>query len=244
MKNIVLLMLCLTVFAGVNAQTDSSQAFDPHKALMLYIGFGGGYNDYKNLNAVLEDNDLPTVGKFTLTNCLEVDRRHDNFLIGISGGMGLSYRRPDNYNVFLANFNGSLNIGYYVYNNKSFHLAPQAGIGFFSSFINHSQRSDIEDFNELLEGKNSISINQTAPVVDFCLRFDMADFTKARTGAGSIKVGYKLGLSKHGWGIDASNNSSIDNSPEDRINQFYVMFSVGASLLKPGHMKDYMKHMK
>jgi hypothetical protein len=42
-----------------------------------------------------------------------------------------------------------------------------------------------------------------------------------------------LGLSKHGWGIDASNNSSIDNSPEDRINQFYVMFSVGASLLKP-----------
>jgi hypothetical protein len=52
---------------------------------------------------------------------------------------------------------------------------------FFLPWFNHAQRKRIDDFNELLEGKNSISINQTAPVLDFCLRFDMADFTKART---------------------------------------------------------------
>jgi len=243
MKNITLLILCLFLFAGANAQTDSSMAVDPHKALLLFIGFGGGYNDYKNLNGVLKDNNLPTVGKFTLTNLLEINTRRDHLLIGIAGGMGLSYRRPDDYNVFLANFNGQLQVAYYVANNNTFHFAPQVGFGFFSSIVNHAQRSDIEDFNELIEGKNSISIRQTAPMLDFCLRFDMADFTKATSGAGSIKVGYKLGLSKRGWGIDASNNSSLDNSPEDRISQFYITASVGVSLLKPLHMKEHMKNM-
>ena len=173
MKNIALLILCLSVFAGVNAQTNPSPDFDPHKALLLYIGFGGGYNDYKNLNGVLKDNNLPTVGKFTLTNLLEVNTRRDHLLIGIAGGMGLCYRRPDDYNVFLANFNGQLQLAYYVSNNKTFHFAPQVGFGFFSSMVNHAQSSNIEDFNELIEGKNSISIRQTAPVLDFCLRFDM-----------------------------------------------------------------------
>src|SRR6185436_3671911 len=137
MKNIALLILCLSVFAGVNAQTKPSPDFDPHKALLLYIGFGGGYNDYKNLNGVLKDNNLPTVGKFTLTNLLEVNTRRDHLLIGIAGGVGLSYRRPDNYNVFLANFNGQLQLAYYVSNNKTFHFAPQVGFGFFSSMVNH-----------------------------------------------------------------------------------------------------------
>jgi hypothetical protein len=131
MKNITLLILCLSVFAGVNAQTDSSMAVDPHKALLLYVGFGGGYNDYKNLNGVLKDNNLPTVGKFTLTNALEIDTRRDHLLIGIAGGMGLSYRRPDDYNVFLANFNGQLQVRVLRFNNNTVSLCATGRLWLF-----------------------------------------------------------------------------------------------------------------
>jgi hypothetical protein len=237
MKNIFLAILCSSAFIMTHAQTGASGMYDTGKALQLYIGIGGGYNDYKNLNATLKDNSLPTVGKFTLANSLEADMRHRNLLMGLAGNMGFSYKRTDDYNSLLFNLGGQLNVGYYVFNNKNFHLAPQAGIGFFSSAVNLTQRKDIDDFNEVLTGKNSISINQTVPVLDFCLRFDVADFTKAKTGAGSIRLGYKYGLSNHGWGIDISNNSTVNNSPEDRINQFYVMFSIGTSLLKPQQAK-------
>lgn len=238
MKNVVLVMLCLFVCAFAYSQTTAPQAYERDKALHLYVGIGGAYNNYKNLNAVFKDYDLPSVGKFTLTDFIEADLRHKNFLIGLAGNMGFSYKKTDDYNSMLLNFEPQLNVGYYVVNNKNFHLAPQVGIGYFSSAVNLTQRKNIDDFNEVLAGKNSIAINQSTAVLDFGLRFDFADFTKVKSGIGSIRLGYKYGLSERGWGIDVTNNSTVDNSPKDRINQFYVMLSAGASLLKPQHMKQ------
>ena len=211
--------------------------YDANEALQLYVGIGGGFNDYKNLNAALKDNDLPTAGKFTLANALEADMRHKNLLMGLGGNMGFSHTKTDDYNSLLLNLGGQLSAAYYIFNNKKFHFAPQLGIGFFYSAVNLTQRKGFDDFNEVLANKNSISIDQAAPVLDFCIRFDVADFTKAQAGAASIRLGYKYGLSNRGWGIDVTNNSTVHNSPEDRINQFYVLFSIGTSLLKPQQKK-------
>jgi len=237
MKYIVLIILCSSAVIMSYSQTSASQTYDANEALQLYVGIGGGYNDYKNLNATLKDNNLPTVGKFTLANSLEADMRHKNLLMGLSGNMGFSNKKTDDYNSLLLTLGGQLSAAYYVLNNRNFHLAPQLGIGFFYSAVNLTQRNGFVDFNEVLENKNSISIDQAVPVLDFCIRFDVADFTKAKSGAGSIRLGYKYGLSNRGWGIDVSNNSTVNNSPEDRINQFYVMFSIGTSLLKPQQAK-------
>jgi hypothetical protein len=214
------------------SQKDSLDTYDQTKALEFFIGLGGAYNDYKNLNATLEDASLPTVGKFSFTPVIEANLRHKNFIIGLNGGIGFSERRPDNYNVMLLNFLQELHAGYYVVNSNDFHLAPQVGIGFFSSALNLEQRDNINDFNQLLEDKNAVSINQVQGILDFCLRFELANFTKPKSRAANFKLGYRYGLSKRGWGIDY-NTSTVENSPEDRINQFYATASVGISLLKP-----------
>ncbi|MBV9961619.1 MAG: hypothetical protein JO072_05175 [Parafilimonas sp.] len=209
-------------------------SYEADKSLQFYIGLGGGYNNYKNLNASFENADLPAVGKYALLTTLEANIRNKNLLIGLTGNMGASFRKPDHFNVLL-NFNPQVNVGYYIVNDKKFHFAPQVGIGAYSSSVNIEQKDNAGDFNDVLANGNAISINQNVAALDFCLRFDFADYTKPQTGATSIKLGYKHGLSKRGWGIDATSNSTINNSPEDRVSQFYLQFLVGVALQKPKH---------
>lgn len=235
MKYQALLAVCLITFSAARSQMmmDSSHTFDPDKGIQFYVGLGGAYNNYENLDAIFKDAGLPTVGKFSLISSMELDLRNKSFLIGLKGNMGASYKRPDNYNVMLLNFGEQLHLAYYVANNKNFHFAPQVGIGYMSSHVNVTQRDNIDDFNDVLANGNSIDINQGTGVLDFCLRFDFADFTKPGSKAASIQAGYKLGLSRRGWGIDAFNNSTIDNSPKDRIGQIYLLFSIGFAGQKP-----------
>jgi len=235
MKRYVLLFVYVLIVASAFAQSNAPQSYEPDKSLQFFIGLGGGHNDYKNLNASFDDAGLPTVGKYALLTTLEANIRHKNLLVGLTGNMGGSFKKQDEFNVFLLTFNPQVNIGYYIVNDKKFHLAPQVGIGAYSSSVNLEQKENAGNFNDLLANGNAININQHVAALDFCLRFDLADYTKPKAGAASIKLGYKYGLSKHGWGIDATSNSTVESSPEDRINQFYLQFLVGVALQKPKH---------
>lgn len=226
MKHHLLSIICLAGCLTLQAQKDSVYTYKHDKSLLLFLALGGGYNNYKNLNTTLDDAGLPGVSKFSLIGSIELNLRLKNLLIGLSQITGKSYKRPDNYNVSLLNIKQQLHIGYYIANTKNFHLAPQVGIGRLSSAVDITQRN-IDDFNNVLADKNSININQITGVLDFCLRFDFANFTLQKSSATSIRLGYQLGLSNRGWGIDAFRNSTINNSPKDRINQLYVLLALG-----------------
>ena len=233
MKKILFVAVFAFAFSFLNAQMEPAKSYDANKGLQFYMGLGGAYNNYKNLNNTFKDASLPTIGKFSLTSGAEIDLRNKNLLFGLNGDMGFSYKRTDDFNALLLNFGQELHVAYYVANSKNFHFAPQVGIGFLSSNVNLTQRKNIEDFNDVLTNGNSVSINQNVGVLDFSLRFDFADFTKPKSKSASIRVGYKHGLSSRGWGIDATSNSTIDNSPQDRINQGYILFSIGFAGQKP-----------
>ena len=236
MKHAIFLLLFVQLCIAGFAQ-NSNITYDPNKALQVHIGIGGYYNDYKNLNETLTSAGFDNVGKFAITNLLEADMRMKNLLLGIGGSMGASAKKNDDYNTWLMSFYGGLNIGYYVVNNKNFHLAPQAGIGIYSSFVKISDRNGYDNFNELLENGNTITMNQYTPALDLSLRFDFADFTKNKTVIKGFRMGYKLGLAKRGWGINETSNSTLDGSPQDRINQFYATATIGLTALKPNKMK-------
>ena len=232
MKQSIILAFLLLAYTIPFAQ-DSTAKYDPDKAIQFYFGAGGAYNNYKNLNHTLTDAGLPSVGKFTLSSIGEFDLRHKNFLIGFTTAMGFSPKRNDSYNTSVFNFYTGVNAGYYIVNANKFHLAPQLGFGLYSSAAKISQRNGFTDFNDVLMNKNSITLNQNTPVLDFALKFDFADFSKAKTCLTGVRVGYKYGLSKRGWGIDETSNSTVDGSPEDRINQLYAMVTIGFALQKP-----------
>lgn len=236
MKQCFILLLLLQLFIAGYPQ-NSTISYDANKALQLNFGIGGYYNDFKNLNKRLSDAGYLSTGRFALSNLMEVDFRNKNFLIGLNSGMGISSRKNDDYKTQLANFYGGLNFGYYIANSKKFHLAPQAGIGLYSSFIKISSRNGYDNFDELLNNSNSITINQYVPALDFCFRFDFADFTKTRSPLTGFRLGYKLGLSNRGWGINESSTSTLDNSPKDRVNQFYVLATLGYTGQKPNKMR-------
>ena len=233
MKRNLILVLLLSACSTSYAQPSEPKSYDPTKAIQFYFGLGGAYNNYKNLNSALKDASLPTVGKFAFTSIGEIDLRHNNFLIGLTSHMGFSPKRNDDFNTSVMSFYNGVNVGYYVANSQKFHFAPQVGIGFNSSMAKITRRSGFDDFNDVLANGNSIDINQNTAALDFALKFDFADFTKAKTCLTGVRAGYKLGLSKRGWGVDELSNSTVDNSPKDRISQFYAMVTVGFALQKP-----------
>jgi hypothetical protein len=85
----------------------------------------------------------------------------------------------------------------------------------------------------VLASGNSVDINQNTGVLDFCLKFDIADFIKDKSCLTGIRLGYKYGLSSRGWGVDETNNTTVSDSPKDRINQYYLLVTIGFSKLKP-----------
>ncbi len=233
MKKYLLTNLSLLIILSSYSQTTTVQNNIPNQAVQFYFGIGGAYNNFKNLNTALSNASLPATGKFTIGNIAEADYRIKNLLLGINAGMNANEKRNDDYNSFLMSYSGGLNIGYYIINSKNFHLAPQAGIGFYSSQVKITQRNGFTNFNDVLVNKNSIDINQNTGVLDFCLKFDFADFSKDKSCLNGFRLGYKYGLSKRGWGTDITNNSTVANSPEDRINQYYAMLTIGLIKLKP-----------
>jgi len=235
MKKCLFPLMLALFFIKTQAQ-DTTVTYDPDRAVMVTFGAGGSYNDYENLNDRLSGAGILPVGKFALSNMLEADIRMKKLLMGFNGGMNLSVRRDDDYNTWLAGIYGGLQFGYYVANNKNFHFAPQVGIVGYGSFVKISDRNGHDDFDDLLAEGNTITISQFTPALDFALRFDFADFSKSKTGMAGFRLGYRLGLSKRGWGDDVS-SSSLDNSPEDRISQFYAMATIGLTALKPNNWK-------
>jgi len=232
-KRNVMLALLITVCTMSYAQMKEPKSYDPSKAIQFYFGLGGAHNNYTNLNAALKDADLPTIGKWAMSSIGEVDLRHNSFLIGLTSNMNFSPKRNDDYNTTSMSFYGGANIGYYIVNANKFHLAPQVGIGYYGTMTKITRRNGFTDFNDVLQNGNSININQGTAALDFALKFDCADFTKTSTHLTGVRLGYKLGLSKRGWGVDETNNSTIDNSPEDRLSQFYAMVSIGFASQKP-----------
>jgi hypothetical protein len=233
MKHCLILVLLTGTFTVSYSQMPATMRFDPNKALQVYFGLGGAYNNFENLNNTLSDASLPTVGKSAFANILEIDLRHKNLVFGINTGVGFSPKKEDDYNTFLMSIYGGLNVGYYIVNSGNFHLAPQAGIGFYVSEAKIMQKNGYEDFNDVLENGNSIDINQATPALDLCLKFDFGDFTKGGTFFPGFRVGYRYGLINKGWGIDETSNSTVDGSPKDHVNQFYVLLTIGFSGLKP-----------
>ena len=235
MKKCLIVLLMLQLFFAASAQ-NSTMTYDSTKALMVTFGIGGSYNDYKNLNNRLDDAGILTVGKFAISNMLEADMRMKNMLIGLGGGMNLSARKNDNYNTWLMGFYFGAHVGYYVANNKNFHFGPQVGIDGYGSFVKITERDSHDNFNDLITDGNTTTMSHYTPALDFALRFDFADFTKGQTGMAGLRLGYRLGLSNRGWGDDV-NSSVLDDSPKDRISQFYVMATIGLTALKPNKMK-------
>jgi hypothetical protein len=234
MKSNIFLALCMLAYSFSYAQTTTTvETFDTTKSIQFYFGLGGAHNNYENLNGALKGADLPTVGKYALSSIFEFDLRHNNFLVGVTGNMNFSPKKSDTYNTSLMAFYGGVNVGYYIVNSNKFHLAPQVGFGLYSSMAKITQHTGFDNFNQVLESGNSIDINQNTPALDFALKFDFTDFTKSKTTLTGVRLGYKLGLDKRGWGIDETSNSTVDNSPEDRINQFYAMVTIGFALQKP-----------
>lgn len=234
MKKYLLTIFSLPLFLFSYSQTSVPTNTD--KGAQFYFGIGGAYDNLKNLNATLSNAGLPTIGKFSLAGVAEGDFRIKNLLLGVNSGMGAYAKKTDHYNTSLMSYSGGVNIGYYVVSSKKFHLAPQAGIGFNSSKISITQRNGFTDFNDVLANGNSTDINQNTGVLDFCLKFDIADFTKDKSCLAGLRLGYKYGLSKRGWGIDETSNSTVTNSPKDRINQYYVLLTIGFTKLKPQKM--------
>src|SRR4029078_2289985 len=124
----------------------------------------------------LSAHDLPTTGTAAFSNILEADLRMKNLLFGLSAAMSYSPKKNDDYNTSVASFLGGLNVGYYIVNNKKFHLAPQVGIGINATYIKIARKNGYSDFDEVLENGNAINLNQYTPVLDMCLKFDFADF--------------------------------------------------------------------
>jgi hypothetical protein len=232
-KRNVMLALLLIVYTMSYAQMKEPKSYDPSKAIQFYFGLGGAHNNYKDLNAALQDADLPTVGKWAMSSIAEVDLRHNNFLVGLTSNMNFSPKRSDDYNTTVMSLYGGVNVGYYIVNANKFHLAPQVGIGYYGTMAKITKRNGFTDFNDVLQNGNSINVNQGNAALDFALKFDIADFTKSRTCLTGVRLGYKLGLSDRGWGVDEIKNSTVDNSPEDRLGQFYAMVTIGFALQKP-----------
>lgn len=234
MKKYFLGAVCIFILSHSYSQSNSNN-YDPNKGIQFYFGPGVAFNNFKNLNTALANNSLPSTGKVQLAGIAELDFRSKNLLFGLNSNMGAYEKNTDNYNSYLMNYGGGINIGYYVLNEKKFHLAPQAGIGFSSTEVKITQRKGFNDFNDVLANGNSIDIHQNVPVLDFALKFDFADFTKMKEGMFGLRAGYRYGLTSRGWGIDGTNNSTVDGSPKDRMNQFYFLATIGFAGQKPLH---------
>ncbi|MBS1745096.1 MAG: hypothetical protein JST21_02880 [Bacteroidetes bacterium] len=232
-KNLFLITL---LFSSMNVSAQMMRepaSYDTIKGIQIYLGAGVAYNNYKNLGQALNDNGLPSLGKFSLINLLEADMRHKNMLFGFVGNMSYSPKRTDAYNTSVVGYYGGLGFGYYVVNKNKFHLAPQVGIGYYGTMAKITQRKGFTDFNEILTDGNSVDIHQGTAALDFALKFDMADFTKFKTGISGFRIGYRMGLSKRGWGIDDMGSSTVEGSPQDRLSWFYAMLTIGFSANKP-----------
>ena len=233
MKKATMIVVCAVMITHAYSQTgNDTAAVHSNFGLLTYFGVGASYNNFKNMNDILPKFSIPALSKYNVAATLNEDFRLHNLLIGLNLLYTASEKNASDYNEMLLNFSGDINFGYYVFNKKKFHLAPEAGVGFYSSSAYLTHTSGYADFADILNDKVAVNMYQTAALLNFGLRFDFADFTKRRTDLTTIKLGYKYGLKQQGWGIDESSNSTFADSPKDRLNQYYVLFCFGMSRTK------------
>ncbi len=223
-------MVCVLLVTLAYSQTEKDTAVvNRNFGLLTYIGVGASYNNYKNMNAILPKFSLPTLSKYNFAFTVSEDFRIHNGLIGLDALFSTSQKSLANDNELLLNYSGGVNFGYYLLQTKNFHFAPQVGIGLYSSTAYLTQTTGYASFADVLNNKVAVNMYQTAALLNFCLRFDFADFTKRKTDIAAIKLGYKYGLKQKGWGIDQNSNSTFSDSPKDRLNQYYLMLCLGMS---------------
>jgi hypothetical protein len=227
-KNILCVMvLFYSVFCFSQNAGDTLMKKKNNSGMLGYLGFDGAYRNMPNLNQTLANDSLPGISKFYVGFNFGADVRLKNVLLSLYAEGDMSEKKSGNYNVTSLSLTDELNFGYYLFNGKAIHIAPFAGIGLNSTQLNITQKSGYSSFNDVLLDRNSISLNQNSAIADFGIRVDFADFTKLTDDLIGIKVAYNLGLSNQGWGIDETTNSTIADSPKDRINQFYISLYVG-----------------
>ena len=228
MKKALLVVMCVLMITLTYSQTGTNTSTRNSDVIWLTsFGIGGSYNNYKNTNSILPKFSLPTLSNYSFGGVIEEHVKLHNALIGLNLMFVASEKRPANFNESLMNMSGELDFGYYILNKNKLHVAPEVGIGLYGSAVNLTQTTGYATFADVLNDKVAVNMYQNAALLNFCLRFDLADFTKQHTCLTTIKLGYKYGLKEQGWGTDQNSNSTFADSPKDRLNQYYLSLSLG-----------------
>ncbi|MDQ2752544.1 MAG: hypothetical protein M3R72_05920 [Bacteroidota bacterium] len=172
MKRTMLVVVCALMMTLAYSQTGTDTAIRKSDVSWLSsFGIGGSYNNYKNMNDILPKFSMPTLAKYSLDAAVEEHVRLHNALIGLNLMFGAAEKRPLNYNESLMSFSGDLDFGYYVFNKNKLHIAPEVGIGLYSSAVNLTQTAGYATFSDVLSDKVAVNMYQKRSVAKFLFAF-------------------------------------------------------------------------
>jgi len=214
MKKLTTLVLAITLFQIVSLAQDSSKINGG-----FYILSGPQYNDMKNLNRLLKQNNIPELPKF-----LSYYGFGGYFNSGswVFGGEGYKYdasTSENNFEIKTKGEQGYLYFGYKIINGKKFYLLPKLGIGGggVDVEINSKVESSLTGF---LNTNNSNNLKTEGILLHSGLKFGFVFNSKLIL---NFDAGYNYGIATD-WNAQYGN---LTNSVKDGIGGLFLQFNLG-----------------
>jgi hypothetical protein len=220
---LLLLGISLSSIAQHHKEHDKKHDFLP----LITRSLGGSFQQFNSLNGrVAGLTQYKQLKDYTATLGLGWLKEQNRFISGAGITIGSSMsgdRDKKSSTIRYIGFNADL--GYDLLKSEKIMLYPLAGLGLQKYQAIFFRDNSTVDFNNVLESpavQNSISsIKFNNAFLVYRLGFGVSvKAPKYPSHSIGIQAGYTGSFKKHDW--KSNENQVLNNSPEDRISQFYV----------------------
>ena len=189
------------------------------------------------LNSVLSNQNAPSLGKFYFMGGLGWEERWKRFAIGLDFSAGEYTNSNDKYELASTVLLSSITAKYYAIHSKDIGgIYPFAGVTALNQSVYLTDVTNQDNMNNLFNQSGSVNMHLSTGFVNLGIGFDLLDFTKEDAFYGSFKLGYRMNIGTdfdNKWYVNE--NRSIEGSPVEKLNAFYIQFAVGYSMNSFSH---------
>jgi hypothetical protein len=222
MKHVKLISLLFIIPCYLFSQDTARQEKTNRKfGTEFAIYFGGQVNNFSNLNNRLKSLNITPAHSWFVNAGFGMAERLNKIIIGIDvsygGAQTKGSTRIDGLNLHPYLSTNILKTSRWIF-------SPEIGYDEQMTRVKISQPGSSSSFNgTLTTNPNQVELHNDNTMIDFAMAFK---FYNPRNGHNRsvCRIGYRYGPGQATWKIE---NSSVNDGPKDRVNNFYFQVMTG-----------------
>lgn len=184
------------------------------------------------LNATLNNQGAPTLGRSTLMAGMGLHERTDLFCFGGEFITGESFNSNDRYELTSSLFMLDLYMKCYVFSKpESGGFYPFIGFNSYNQTLHLTDISTSSDLNGLFTQSGSVNLKLNTLFLNGGIGYDLFNKKEETSFYGSIKMGIRRNIGSEGdnqWFVNEKNR--LPGAPSELLNSFYIQLGIGVTI--------------